>query len=276
MTSLSPVRHGPRRGRWPARRLAASSTVLTAIAAFALLLVGCRPSQGRVGSPTPTPSPPPGRAPAVPPTIPAGVSVVATAGVPQLTVYDGPAPSHVTMTLPNPWLLNNKADKPIPQAFLVTHEQPGWIQILLPTRPNGGTGWVRSGDVSLLSDPFRIVVALSAHKLTVLEGTIVVYTGPAATGAPQTPTPTGHYYIRVLLKTTDPSSVYGPFAYGLSAHSDALTQFAGGDAEIGVHGNNDASVLGQSVTHGCVRMDNGEITKLATILPLGTPVDIAP
>ena len=64
------------------------------------------------------------------------------------------------------------------------------------------------------------------------------------------------------------------FAYGLSAHSDALTTFAGGDAEVGVHGNNDASALGRSVTHGCVRMDNAEITALSALLPLGTPVHI--
>ena len=68
--------------------------------------------------------------------------------------------------------------------------------------------------------------------------------------------------------------MYGPYAYGLSSHSDALDTFAGGDAEIGIHGNNDASVLGNDVTHGCIRMDNDAITMLAKQLPLGTPVDI--
>jgi lipoprotein-anchoring transpeptidase ErfK/SrfK len=68
--------------------------------------------------------------------------------------------------------------------------------------------------------------------------------------------------------------VYGPYAYGLSSHSEALETFNGGDAEIGIHGNNDASVLGKNVTHGCIRMDNDEITKLSKLLPLGTRVDI--
>jgi lipoprotein-anchoring transpeptidase ErfK/SrfK len=76
------------------------------------------------------------------------------------------------------------------------------------------------------------------------------------------------------LETADPKSIYGPFAYGLSAHSEVLTQFDGGDAEVGIHGNNDASVLGTSVTHGCVRIDNAEITALSKVLPLGTPVVI--
>ena len=50
----------------------------------------------------------------------------------------------------------------------------------------------------------------------------------------------------------------------------------GGDDEIGIHGNNDASVLGRAVTLGSVRMDNDEITKLAAVASRsGTPVDIS-
>ena len=109
-----------------------------------------------------------------------------------------------------------------------------------------------------------------------LDDGAVLYTGPIADGAPNTPTPVGHYYIRVLIKAPNPNTVYGPYAYGLSSHSDVLTSFEGGDGETGIHGNDDASVLGSSVTHGCIRMDNAEITRLASILPLGTPVDIQP
>jgi lipoprotein-anchoring transpeptidase ErfK/SrfK len=87
-----------------------------------------------------------------------------------------------------------------------------------------------------------------------------------------TPTPTGEYYLRILIQATDPTTVYGPYAYGLSSHSDTLEEFAGGDAEIGIHGNNDTSVLGKDVTHGCIRMDNAAITMLSKQLPLGTPV----
>jgi lipoprotein-anchoring transpeptidase ErfK/SrfK len=108
----------------------------------------------------------------------------------------------------------------------------------------------------------------------VYDGEEVVLQESVAIGKPSTPTPPGKYYIRVLLQTTDPGSVYGPFAYGLSAHSDVLTEFSGGDGEVGIHGNNDASVLGQSVSAGCVRMSNDGITRLTKLLPLGTPVEI--
>lgn len=67
-----------------------------------------------------------------------------------------------------------------------------------------------------------------------------------------------------------------PEAQAAELGSDAhdVASCAGGDSEIGIHGNNDASALGKNVTHGCIRMDNAAITMLSTQLPLGTPVDV--
>ena len=97
---------------------------------------------------------------------------------------------------------------------------------------------------------------------------------PVGLGKGATPTPGGVYYLKELLKPKNPQGAYGPYAYGLSSHSETLDSFAGGDAEVGIHGNNDASVLGKNVTHGCIRMDNDAITMLAKQLPLGTPVTV--
>ena len=192
-----------------------------------------------------------------------------------VAVYATPDITKPEMVLPNPWLLNGVPHQPIPQVFLVKQTRSdGWIQILLPQRPNGSTGWIGPGTARVLADQYFIVVTLHRHRVTVFQSGTAVYTGPAATGAPATPTPTGLFYLRVLLHTIDQHSVYGPYAYGLSAHSDALSTFDGSDAEIGIHGNNDPSVLGQSVTHGCVRVDNAVISRLAQELPLGTPVQI--
>jgi lipoprotein-anchoring transpeptidase ErfK/SrfK len=121
---------------------------------------------------------------------------------------------------------------------------------------------------------YKVKVEKGAHQITVFDRGAVLYRGPVAVGKPSTPTPAGKYYVRVLIQAPNPNTVYGPYAYGLSSHSEALSSFDGGDAEIGLHGNNDASVLGSDVTHGCIRMDNAEITKLAGLLPLGTPVEI--
>ncbi len=206
--------------------------------------------------------------------LPAGYTLAAEAKGPELGIYDKPSAPAPAKTVPNPWLLNNEADKKIPQVFLVEEQRSDWVKVLLADRPNGSTGWVRANDVQLTPNPYHMQVRLGDHKITVFQGTNSIYEGQVAIGASATPTPPGKYYIRILIQAPDPNTVYGPFAYGLSAHSEALNEYNGGDAEVGVHGNNDASVLGKSVTHGCIRMDNDEITKLSKVLPLGTPVEI--
>jgi lipoprotein-anchoring transpeptidase ErfK/SrfK len=208
-------------------------------------------------------------------TLPPNGSYLAQVKVPSLSVFDQPGAPAASRTFPNPWYVNDDQRYPVPQVFLAESVRPdGWVQILLPIRPNGSTGWVRATDVDLAVNTYRVVVSVSAHQITVYHGASVLYQGPVATGAPSTPTPTGNYFIRVLQQAPDPNTVYGPFAYGLSSHSDVLTDFNGGDGEIGIHGNNDASALGHSVSHGCIRMDNAAITSLTKVLPLGTPVDI--
>jgi lipoprotein-anchoring transpeptidase ErfK/SrfK len=202
-------------------------------------------------------------------------SLVATATSASVPVYPSPAVSVPSQTFPNPWLLNNDPHLQVPLVFSVIQRQGAWLQVLLPIRPNGSSGWVRASDVALTTDRYRVEVGLAAHQITVYDANSVLYQGPVAVGAAATPTPTGRYFTRVLMKAPDPTTVYGPYAYGLSGYSPTLQTFEGSDAEVGIHGNNDASVLGQSISHGCVRMDNAEITKLSSILPLGTPVQIS-
>ena len=98
---------------------------------------------------------------------------------------------------------------------------------------------------------------------------------PVAVGAPENPTPTGHLFVLTdVLDTGDPNSPYGRFALGLSGLSDQLTEFAGGPGQIGIHGTNDPSSIGQAVSHGCVRVPAEVAEQLAGVLPLGTPVII--
>jgi lipoprotein-anchoring transpeptidase ErfK/SrfK len=214
------------------------------------------------------------------------ISYIATAKstITQVPVYDSPAATQPSRKLENPWLVDPTVPtSKVTQVFLVKEQRPDWVEVLLPVRPNGSTGWIKTTDVTITPNPFAIKVELGAHTITVTNADKVIYSGKVAVGASDpplpdagkpTPTPTGEYYLRVLLQAPDPNTVYGPFAYGLSSHSDTLSEFAGGDAEIGIHGNNDASVLGTDATHGCVRMDNAAITMLSKQLPLGTPVDI--
>jgi lipoprotein-anchoring transpeptidase ErfK/SrfK len=221
-------------------------------------------------------------------TTPANLSYIATVkpSIPKISVYDKPDDPTPSQQLDNPWLYDPAIpSSKVPQVFLVKAQEPmGWVQVLLPVRPNGSTGYVKTSDVTLTANTYKIDVVLGSHTITVHKGSDVLYTGPVAVGAidpplpdvgKPTPTPTGEYYLRILLQAPDPNTVYGPYAYGLSSYSDALNTFQGSDAEIGIHGNNDASVLGKNATHGCIRMDNAAITMLAKVLPLGTPVEVS-
>jgi lipoprotein-anchoring transpeptidase ErfK/SrfK len=255
-----------------------SARVRTAFGAVALAVVvaGCGGSSGvSQGQSTTKPDArKPGASPST--TTPAYVSTVAQVVTDQVSIYKAPQTGDgPTQVLANPWRVepSNPATA-VPQVFLVTGQRPGWVQVLLPVRPNGSTGWIPAAQLQLRQTSYRIVVSLSRHQITVTNANDVVYQGPVAIGTADTPTPTGSFYLRVLIRAVNPNTVYGPYAYGLSSHSDALDTFNGGDAEIGIHGNDDASVLGKNVTHGCIRMDNAAITMLATGLPLGTPVRV--
>jgi len=201
---------------------------------------------------------------------------IAESTVPDIQVFDSPEATTPTRSFQHPWHVNDDPNEPtVPLVFLVEEQRDdGWLRVLLPVRPNGSTGWVRASDVKTVETRFHVSVELAAHRITVYDGESVVLQEPVAIGKPDTPTPPGRYFIRVLLESGGATGPYGPFAYGLSAHSDVLTSFNGGDGEVGIHGNNDASVLGQSVSAGCVRMSNDGITRLTGMLPLGTPVEI--
>jgi lipoprotein-anchoring transpeptidase ErfK/SrfK len=159
--------------------------------------------------------------------------------------------------------------------LLATARKGSWYRVTLPTRPNGSTAWVRKRDVSLHLVHDQLRVDLAARTLTWTNDGQVVLETPVAIGAPDTPTPVGAFYVTDLLDNADDSGAYGPYALGLSAHSDTLSEFAGGDGQIGLHGTDAPWSIGQDVSHGCVRVPNDVVTRLATSLPLGTPVTVA-
>jgi lipoprotein-anchoring transpeptidase ErfK/SrfK len=197
---------------------------------------------------------------------PDGTSLVAGARSRHLVVYGKPAAKRPMLVLRNPDPIGT------PRVVLVHSQQQQWVRVYLPVRPNGITGWVQARAVRVLRNPYRIVVSLGAHRLYLYRGTKVVLTAATVIGRPSLPTPRGMYYVVDLLKPPDPNGAYGPYTFDLSAHSDVLKTFEGGDGHVAIHGTNEPSLLGQSASHGCIRVSNAVIRKLAHVLPLGTPV----
>ena len=203
-------------------------------------------------------------------TLPKGASLVAVSQTPILRVYRKPNLRRPFLVLPH------RTEHAEPATFLVKQTEPHWLLISLARRPNGSTGWIRRSAVKLLLDYYRLRIDLTAHKLTLFKHGKLASTIPIGVGKALTPTPTGTYFIVELLKPPDPSGAYGPYAFGTSAYSTVLTNFgAGGKGEIGIHGTNEPELIGHDVSHGCIRISNENITRLARFLPLGTPVEIA-
>ena len=203
------------------------------------------------------------------PQLASAASIVAQAKGPVVSLYYSPDSRQPRRHLASP----NKNG--VPLVFLVKKRRPGWVNVYLPTRPNGSTAWIHDWLLTLAQNPYRVRVSRRAHTLTVWKGTSVVIRERVAVGTRAAPTPAGIFYISELLQQSNPRGTYGPFAFGLSAHSKVLFSFGGGPGQIGLHGTNKPRLLGRDVSHGCVRMRNQAITRLARMLPLGTPVRIS-
>ncbi len=193
-------------------------------------------------------------------------ATVARATTDPVAVLDAPDPAASVTELAG------TSDFGFTRAFLVLGEDGEFLEVLLPERPNGSTGWVRASDVDVEHVDHELRIDLAARTLQWLDAGDVVLETPIAVGAPDYPTPTGRFFVTDLLDTGDGGGDYGPFAIGLSGYSDVLTEFGGGDGQIGIHGTNDPSSIGRDVSHGCVRVPNDIITRLATTIPIGTPV----
>lgn len=195
-------------------------------------------------------------------------SYIATPRSGGLPVYAAPGAARPAITL------SPRTAYGSTRVVLVLAAQRGWLHVLLPIRPLGSNGWVSASQVTLTRTDYRVDVALSQHRLTVYRGTQAVLTTAAATGTTADPTPTGLLYVTDVVRTAHPDGPYGPYALGLSGYSPTLTSFDGGDGEIGIHGTNQPQLIGQSVSHGCVRVPNNVAAELASALPLGTPVTV--
>jgi len=109
---------------------------------------------------------------------------------------------------------------------------------------------------------------------------------PVAIGRREYPTPTGHYKVRnkivnpdfVVFDWKDPSHDVRTIPPGpdnpLGLRWIGFAQAHGW--EIGFHGTPHPEVLGQAVSHGCVRMRNADIVRLYDRVRVGTPVIVEP
>jgi lipoprotein-anchoring transpeptidase ErfK/SrfK len=156
-----------------------------------------------------------------------------------------------------------------------------WLQVRLPWRPNGSAGWINANKVVLERTPWRIVISTAQRTLTLFRGAKAVRSVSVVVGKPSTPTPDGLFAVWWAIPW-HPDDFLGSWVLELTAHSDVLQQFDGGDGTVAIHGRGGASLqdpLGTALSHGCIRLSNDAIDWLVqTIGPNrlpGTPVQIS-
>jgi hypothetical protein len=148
-----------------------------------------------------------------------------------------------------------------------------WIQVTLPRRPNGVTGWVPANALSELHTVHDYLrVSREALRATLFRDGHPIWSAPVGVGRPSLPTPPGHFYVREKLRAIG-SPVYGPYALGTSAYSPELTEWPGGGV-VGIHGTNEPRLIPGRPSHGCMRLRNADITRLWHLIQVGTPIEI--
>lgn len=231
------------------------------------------------------------------------VSSFATAKYATLTVYTSPPPGVTTTTVANAaTTTTTRSNVPaIPRTGLnsagvrktndgeeytnptyyknplvvqVLANQGDWLQVDVVDRPNTRTGWVRAADVELGTTDFRIEIDQSTFTLRVYKAADLFLETKVAVGKESTPTPLGKFFLAEIIKNASDTGVYGAYILPTSGYSETLDSFDGGLPQIALHGTNQPELLGTRASNGCVRMSNEAVTKMATTLPAGTPIEI--
>lgn len=171
------------------------------------------------------------------------------------------------------WTEHNYAELYLALRQVVGSDGRTWVQIRLPRRPNGSTGWVPRealGEWRVVRT--QLVVDRRRLRATLYRSGRRVWSARIGVGKPGTPTPAGRFYVREKLYP-DPRGFYGPVAIGTSGYAPRLTDWPKGGV-VGVHGTSLPRLLPGRVSNGCVRVRNDRIRRLARLMPIGTPVRI--
>ncbi len=125
-----------------------------------------------------------------------------------------------------------------------------------------------------------LIVKLSERQVHVYQGKQILNSFPIAVGKLGWETPLGKY--QVIRMRQDP--VFKNFKTGelikpspKNPLGKRLIVFKRGEKfDFAIHGTNQNELIGQAVSHGCIRMYNKDVIKLYEMIDIGTPVSILP
>jgi lipoprotein-anchoring transpeptidase ErfK/SrfK len=130
------------------------------------------------------------------------------------------------------------------------------------------------------ASPSKIVVDLSDRSLTLYREGYPDQQFPIAVGRVGWETPKGEFEVinkqmhpiwqNPLTQEIVPSGPNNPLG------TRWIGFWTDGRNELGFHGTNETDLIGQAVSHGCIRMENRHIQELYPHVDVGTPVSIQP
>lgn len=164
-------------------------------------------------------------------------------------------------------------------ADMTALNQPGlWppiVQTAQPPLPGLGQPQAHVPQVTT-----QLVLRLGERRVYLYRGTTVVVSYPVAIGRDGWETPTGNF--QVIQKTVDPvwqhpfNGTVVPAGKTNPLGVRWIGFWTNGDNAIGFHGTPNPELIGQAVSHGCVRMRNEDIVDLFDRVSEGTAVRVEP
>jgi lipoprotein-anchoring transpeptidase ErfK/SrfK len=143
-----------------------------------------------------------------------------------------------------------------------------WLQVRVPGRPNGRTGWaLATAFTPTVVVRTQLVVDRGRLRATLYRSGRKIWSARVGVGKAGTRTPRGHYFID---RGEGPifGPVYGPNIFFTTAYS-SLPDWPGGGI-VGIHGTNQPGLVPGRPSHGCIRLHNSDVKRLARLMPVGT------
>jgi lipoprotein-anchoring transpeptidase ErfK/SrfK len=156
-----------------------------------------------------------------------------------------------------------------------TSANGAWGEVQLPYVWPRTDGWIPLRGLKRETTGVVVSVDLSQHTVRVYQHGQLRYRVAAATGSAWSPTPTGDYVVTDRVPFGSGSAL-GSFAFGISGIQPRLPAGWSGGNQLAIHGTNDPSSIGRSVSAGCVRVSEWSLAHFEPLLQLGTPVLIRP
>ena len=149
-----------------------------------------------------------------------------------------------------------------------------WGRVEIPYAWPRQHGWIALRGLTRRTTGVEVHIDISEHRITVTRAGQHVLGMPAATGAAVSPTPPGEYFVTDRISFSGGS--LGTFAFGISGIQPKLPPGWSGGNQLAIHGTNDPSSIGRSVSAGCLRVSERSLDLLQPLLQLGTPVIVVP